>query len=394
MNNRAILFGALTIGVIIIVALAVWVVSFFSNGTEEPGQEQDLFSSLFPFGFGGGAGTNIPRDGSREEGGETGEVPRLRVISGNPTSGARITASGSVRYAERETGHIYEAALDSYETERISNATMPGAQRATWVDDYTLVFQYLSAGNDLESYLVTLSTTTPEEPAAASYLGSFSSVLPGQSGGMIAVTKGILGTNVERVDREGTASAVLFASPLRSWAMLTGGSGIFLATSPSSAEGFLYSVGNNQRLDKIAGRVPGLMAIPSPNGTWIAYSSYGGEPALIAYDTATGARYSAFITTWAKKCAWFPNEPLLFCGVPNTFEGATIEGWLMGVHSFSDSAWIIDPVSGIATVVSNLEDDAGRAIDMIEPQVSQDGRYAIFINKNDLSLWSLRLSEK
>jgi hypothetical protein len=63
----------------------------------------------------------------------------------------------------------------------------------------------------------------------------------------------------------------------------------------------------------------------------------------------------------------------------------------MGLRSFTDDVWIIDPIKETATFVRSLEGEAGRPIDIIDPQVSPDGRYFLFKNKNDLSLWSLDL---
>jgi hypothetical protein len=59
--------------------------------------------------------------------------------------------------------------------------------------------------------------------------------------------------------------------------------------------------------------------------------------------------------------------------------------------SFSDDIWVIDLAMGSANVIATPVETAGEEIDFINPMLSPDEHYLIFMNKKDSSLWSLRL---
>jgi hypothetical protein len=68
------------------------------------------------------------------------------------------------------------------------------------------------------------------------------------------------------------------------------------------------------------------------------------------------------------------------------------DDWLLGRISFSDSVWIIRPIENTAHSLGYLQEIANTPIDVLNPTISVDGNFALFINKNDLSVWSLDLN--
>jgi hypothetical protein len=116
---------------------------------------------------------------------------------------------------------------------------------------------------------------------------------------------------------------------------------------------------------------------------------------MTVVDTKTGKTFDAPLKAVAWKCAWVPNrEPFMFCAVPtNVVSGAYPDDWLMGNVSFSDEAWIVNPVGNASFFIGALTDQNGSGIDAENVSVDPSGTYALFMNKKDLSLWSLRIGE-
>jgi len=177
---------------------------------------------------------------------------------------------------------------------------------------------------------------------------------------------------------------------------LIAGGHTFLETAPTSAAiGYLYELKNGS-LSKVVGGLTGLVATVSPSGEYVAYSGdAAGGFALFILDTRTGATLSTPLSALALKCAWIPNhEPLLFCAIPaNPPEGAYPDDWLLGNVSFSDSAWILNPQQSTSYSVGALTDSSGAGLDAENISVDPSGTYALFMNKKDLSLWSLWIGD-
>lgn len=396
-NRGALIFGGVAIAAILVVAVGVWVVSLF--GTPAPGTKtnsaSNFFSALFPFG------NNLPRpsttgENGNADNGQTGPAPALREISHAPTGGAHFQSSGAVRYIEKETGHVYETMPGLLAVTRISNTTIPGIQNAVWLGDSAFVLQYLDENKQIKNYLANLASSTPDQAIVGSFLSNFTDVFPSaDEKHLIEGVRSANGITVLASDTAEKTKKTLFTSPLRSWTVLPAGSALFIESAPSEGTGFLYKVNVDRSLSKIAGDALGLMAVPNKDGTWIAYSVISPTGvSLFIFDTVKKTTTVSPIGTLAEKCAWLPEDsPRLFCGVPSSVSGISPDLWFMGMQSYSDSAWIIDPQRGTARIVRDLEKDAGRPIDIIKPSVSPDGMYAMFTNKNDLSLWSLSLTK-
>ena len=104
--------------------------------------------------FGGGdtqteSGPNTDNQSSVEN---KEEMPILRQISDKPVAGGIAFNNGSatvIRYVERGTGHIVETTSDSFESTKISNATVPKVPQAIWSPaGQTVVMRYLKDGAD------------------------------------------------------------------------------------------------------------------------------------------------------------------------------------------------------------------------------------------------------
>lgn len=392
-SRGALIFGSIVLAIAVVVGGLVWFSSLFTaptGGGASPAQ--DFFSALFPFGT-----TTRPTNGQGGAGGasgETGPVPDLRKVSAGPIGGFHFMSDGTLLYGERDTGHIYRTTTDSLVETRLTNTTIPGIHGFVWLTDDSVALEYADTGGAVRDYFAAISTTTPDQALVGHFLPPASGVLPGvDAKSYVSYAKSGSGITVSSAHFDGTASATLFNSPLKSWTPLPTAGGLYMETAPSSVPGFLYKVGANGALSKIFGNVTGLMTTPDSSGRYIAYSySQNGALRLAVLDTKANSFYGSPVSTFAEKCAWsIVGSPFLFCGVPAEGSSYSIEQWYAGLAASSDDAVLIDPLAGTATVVKQLAPNANQPIDMYQPAVSPDGSYAAFLNKTDLSLWLLKL---
>lgn len=396
-DNRALIFGGILVAVVLVVGAGVWAINFFGaqSGTNGERTPVDFFAALFPFGQNTGDRNN--QSGS-ENGAITpgGAAPSLREISHVPVGGAHFKSDGIVRYVESETGHIFETAPKSLSVTRISNTTIPRIQNAVWFGDRSFILQYLDESNEIKNYLASLASSTPDQALIGDFVtGTTGAFSVGNDEMFYESLRSDSGLVVYQVDTKKKTREAVFISPIRSWGFLPTTGGLFVESAPSSGIGYLYQLQADQSLKKIVGNISGLMAVPNATGTYVAFSTTNAAgTSLYVINTETSIVSRSPVSTLAEKCAWVPGKAvLLFCGVPAKIAGVSVESWLMGTQSLSDDAWLIDPIRGSAQILRSLEKETGRAIDIENPQVSPDGAYALFMNKNDLSLWSLSLSE-
>jgi hypothetical protein len=374
-------------------------VSNVSTGTSG----NNLFSALFPFG---NSGSNTTGGSSAASStpvtGTEGPVPILREVSPGPVaggwfvSGATATSAPSIRYMLRENGSVTETPADSLATTRLSNTTVPGVEELYAVASSTVLIRYLNTNETLQNALGTLHTSAAEQALMLSSLPPFNRVAVGSDGSMVTVTEENGGSVVERTKLDGSGAKTLLASPIASWVPLAGGTNTFVETAPSAAAvGYVYEIVSGT-LQKIAGGLPGLTASVSPSGRYVAVSGNGANGfTFFVFDTKTGAILPVPVHATTLKCAWIPPyEPLLFCAVPATVSSAPFpDAWLLGGSTTADQAWVVDPTKNTAYVVGALADQNSNAIDAENVSVGPTGSYALFMNKNDLSLWSLNIAD-
>ena len=63
------------------------------------------------------------------------------------------------------------------------------------------------------------------------------------------------------------------------------------------------------------------------------------------------------------------------------------DNWYKGLISFSDKLYKIDLEKSLAAQLVSPEQETGRELDVIDMNISQEGKVLYFINKNDNTLW-------
>jgi hypothetical protein len=259
-----------------------------------------------------------------------------------------------------------------------------------------VILRTITENDIVRNVLGIIQATTSDQTLVTRTLPAFNRASLSSNGeNALLVTETPSGSRIELMSfGSSVTTSLLLNSPLSSWAPLIGGNGVFLQTAASGeAEGFLYEL-EGQTLSKTVGGDVGLTAKVSPSGRYVLYGSLAVEaPYISVLDRTTGRSYDIPAITTSDKCSWFPErEPFLFCGVPTYIPDGVPDTWYMGRASFEDDVWIIDPLRGIATLVAELADVVGESVDVIHPEVKENGSHALFTNKNDSSLWVVELS--
>lgn len=313
----------------------------------------------------------------------------LRKISTSPVAGAVIFSRDGaeyVRYVERGTGHIFEVALATGATTRITGTTIPRTTRAFW--------------SPLGSRVVLVTETATDETRI------FAGAIERADGGEGALTTIELDPHARNVAFAQTGESVFYTIPtvggsagyehnlktnirtvrfnsiLRDIVVVWEPS-IIAYTAPTAYQrGYAYEGSGFSRLP---GGVNGLMVVPTAHYRILSYAE--NNTLVSRADTLNGTALA--IPVFPEKCAADPTrDTVLYCGAPLALaSNAYPDVWYQGAVSFDDSVWQVDVATGSATLVSVPSKDAGEAIDAIDMQASRAGNMLIFINKKDGALW-------
>lgn len=400
--TRTLIYGI--IALIIVIVLAG--IAFFFTDPNRNGFDQEnignggFFGQLFPFGPGGDEGGTPLFEGTGSEDGVAPLVPRLRQVSVNPVAGGYLFERDDVtmiRFIDRASGNVYETEAENTTVKRITNTTVPGIQEVLWANENEFIIRYLN-GEAIETFFVALdSDVAGEQSLDGNFIQSFDRGSIDKNGEtLFAVFENENGSDLVISNSNGKDARVVLSSPIRSWVPLQSNNSLFVQTAPASGiNGSLYQI-INSTLIKIIDDIPGLVTTVSPGGQYVLANSGEVSNIILAIiDTEDGSLLTSPIDTVVEKCAFDSESPLaIYCGAPDILPQAIYpDDWYLGNVSFEDSIWLIKPEEGVAEFIA-AGSDVNEVFDVWQPMVSPDGGYFLFINKNDLSLWSIRLSEE
>ncbi len=376
--------------------------------------------------FGSGDNTNRPLPSNNNGlGGDTANndgqsfdefgssATNLFRISNTPIAGAVIFKRGIdtiTRYVDRATGHIYDANLATLAKTKVTNQTLPKVYEAYFKSDGdTVLIRSLKEDSDVvENLVLSLappkSTSTPSTSSGqADPLYSISSTP--LRGNITAIAVGSGNTlfyslqdtsSIMSSTFTGTGAKILLNSPFTNWRLAAAGNSLVVYTKASiNASGFAYTLNtSNGAFVKILGPLNGLIAVPNTVGNQVLYSYVENDKTrLFAKNLTNNTLTEILPTTFAEKCVWSTKQAgILFCGAPIDELGTEEpDSWYRGATHFSDRIWLFDTNNDTAQALMEPKIKLGVDIDLIEPKLSPDEDYLVFINKIDLSLWALRL---
>ncbi len=314
---------------------------------------------------------------------------RLRQLTTRPTAGAIITDS-TVRFVERGTGHIYEIDLRSGGEEKIiSGTTQTRTLRAIFAQDGNTVALTSEEGGKLITKLRTYANgwnEVAELPERAEEIG-FS--VDGKNLHFFVSNINSSGGAAYAYSLEKGEAKEIFRLPM-SDIRIQWGTTTYIHTIPSHKSiGYVYRVGKNGGLEYVTAGGAGLMAIHHASGTLVSTLENG---EIVTRDTVTGE--VPLLTLFTEKCTvnqmW---QYLLICASPATLPETNVypDDWYKGLVGFTDLVFSVKSASSTVTVLSNLERESGRPIDVSAIGTDSTGLLVYLINKYDNALWLLDL---
>lgn len=305
----------------------------------------------------------------------------------------------TIRFIERGTGYVYETTARGADQQKVSGTSIIRTVDALFANKGdTTVIRYIKTDNTtVVTFIAKLFAPTENETigqlrgdflqdnnidATVSPDGkAFAFIFPINTGS-IGMTMNIDGTNKKQI----------FESSLSEWLLDWNNDGIFVTTKAAAGvPGFLYKIVDTKTMRKVLGNIPGLTTKMSPNGKYVLYSTSDGATLTLGLHNLTdGSNDNLGLSTLPEKCVWSPQSVLIYCAVPNTLPKAAYpDSWYQGITHFDDSIWKIDATTGITTQISTGE---GNDLDATKLLLDPDGKYLVFVNKTDGSLWSLDLA--
>ncbi len=350
-------------------------------------------------------------------------LPKLRLLSNAPIGGMfastkKIKKSNQasttieenlVRYIDRGTGHVYEANDINASINQISNTTLPKIYESYWNKNLnTIIVRYLKDNSDsitnfyTEIRPVASSTATSSTPfeIKGKYLSDqIKEIAVSPEGDKIFTWNIENDGGVGYISNFDEKSKVKIAEiPINQvnidWpekntvTVTTKGSG--------SASGFSYSIDTKSaEMKKIIGGIRGLSVKMSNDGKEVIYSSGNKSVGTYILNLKDNSSSETLFKTLVDKCVWSKirkNE--VYCAVPTEIpDGFYPDDWYKGNISFVDQIWHLDVTTGEVHLLANLLNLSNTLIDATNLTLDPKENFLYFINKRDLSLWSLDLNQ-
>ncbi len=421
--KRSTLIG-LSASLIAIIILCIAIIIGVSQNNTNTQSKEGVFS-LFDFfsnneeGIGGFLDTFVNGD---EEGSsnnsssqqEHADSALLRQIFPEPVSGttfityARINEETgytidvpAVRVIERATGNVFDIPLDTFEPVRITNTTIPGIYDSFWNNDGTITFTRSAYNLFIKGTGVEImpgdGSTESIGSAQATY--SYESILdtdtnPSQDM-LYILEKEESGSRGIITSFDGTDTREVFTSPLSEWLVdWAEDEYVYLTTKPSgTVPGYLYYTSiQDGALHQLLSNRNGLTTKVNNRGDAILFSE-SSDATLYLSVLSEGEETLLPFDTLPEKCVWDANGTGLYCGVPFSLPRVTYpDDWYKGNISFNDALWYVDIETFNATFLISPEKYNAK-IDIIQPILSPDEHYLLFLNKKDMTPWLLNITD-
>lgn len=417
-------------GILVLIAIIVFLILRFGKDSTAAKQ----IGKVLPFGE---VSENIPGTNIVEGTGEeinpnenasrAQNKPVFLQLAKGPVAGATtVTHDGKtyVRYVLRENGFIYEVDPETGVSKQLTNTTIPRIYEALFGNEgNTVILRYLMRDQltrldviktylaHLELPLESASTTDMVGALRGDYLpGNISSLSISPDGKnlfyLLPIAEGISGTTVSLSSTPSPKE--VFRNSFSEWLPQLLNDGTILLTTKASANvpGYTYLYDpKNKTLARVIREKIGLTTQGNQSGTLIAYSeNLAGNSIFSLYNKkGFSEEEGGFLehetlvplTTLPEKCAWGTVHHLLYCG---SFSRAGYTGipdaWYQGLITFKDTFWAINTDTTEITLLANPQDTLKKDFDVTMPFVDNKETFLFFTDKNDSSLWSMRIEEK
>lgn len=378
------------------------------------------FKNFFPFGNSEEATGEIVSDPNQNTGSSTEEelipiannekAPKLRKVSNSPVAGMAVFDVGTttyVRYIEKATGNVYEAKGDSLNIKRLTNTTIPKITRAFWLPKGEgVLVQTVDESDLIETSFISLkaikATSTenlvPYDTVISKLPTGIEEISISPDGKKIIyyIKTGISDWYTSNPD--GTGKKNVYQNSIQNWVPEWYSTNSILLTTKASAaaSSYIYSLNiSNNQFSKILGNIAGASAKISPNGKNILVSVAGDRPVLKNFTIASSSNMSIGSYTLSEKCAWDVSDMnFVVCGMPKSVPISQYpDNWYKGLISTADTIQRINVNDNFVYTIAEPIKEAGEEVDVKEIKISPKGNYATFINRQDSSLWLLKIKD-
>ncbi len=395
------------LAVLVVVALAggayFWYQIAGKNTTAAPGGSADFFSSLFPFGNTPNTSHTNGANGTENQQ-ENAIAPRLRQVSAAPVSGFGVIERNGdtiIQYMDRATGNIYETYASTTAVSRISITTVPRIEEALWLGDKHVIMRYLDQDGTIVTFSANVSSSTdathPGELSGTFLPANITTLTARPDGKQIFyMTKDASGAHGFTANIDGSKVVTVFESPFSSWQAQWAATSTIILTTNASAEapGVTYALSPTGALTRLIGPFAGLTAKANDTGATVFFSR-SQDTSFVSgfYSLKQGFVAASAIPSLTEKCTWgSQSTTTMYCGAESAPTASTYpDNWYQGITSFNDDIWALDATGKPAQLLEISSNSIPGGLDLIHPKTDAHTQYLVFMNKNDLSLWSLQL---
>lgn len=351
-------------------------------------------------GDGSGGGQHV--EGSTPSGGTIAVSPeegkKLVQLSKDPVIGHTVREKdNAVLFFKRGVGHLFQTDFDGKNGEtRLSNLTITDVVSVRWSPSRSYAFLTALDGDSVKNYWLHITSTSTIESGIfqnAIVSAEFSPVEE-RLASLIRVNETY---SLYTSNPDGTKAKTILSTKVQdfevSWitkdliALKTRAS----AFIPSLLE--LVSTLNSDQ-NVLSSDQRGFDILWSPDGS--EYLSTGvnesGHPFLFTKNRTTLDKTILSSLTLPEKCVYSKKtRGIIYCALPADQNGIRSmnlpDDWWQGKVQFQDQIWKFDLTKeGTAELVFE-----GGGFDIINPLLSPNENYLLFVNKRDSALWSYRL---
>lgn len=385
MNRKKIIIIVSAIAATIILGI---ILAYFLYFRGVPAEERGTIGKLFPVVEEKEQPPVESVTGKEQE--EKGIKRKLVQLTTVAVSGLKAVPNGRARYIEKATGHVYEINGDGEERVRISNTTIPKIFDVFWSADGDKAILSIFDNENIKYFSAVFTGTStqgiflPSDINVGGYAPQKDRFLYGAA-------------NNERyslisANPDNTKQTKIYSTPFGDFSISWSAENtISLLTRPSgTTKGYLYKINPQTGIfSKVIGNLEGLEALWSPSGEKILISQTGGREIISRFISVQGKETGLGPKTLASKCAWAATttSSAIYCGVPAYFPaGIYPDDWYKGKVSFSDRLLKIN--IAVPEIKENLTE---QTFDIEKITADPKGYYLYFIDKNDETLWGLKL---
>lgn len=422
--NRKTLLALLGFFLLAFIIFGIWFFFFSRTSSNTNPDSANQTQNFFPVTTTFNPETN---DTNSEDSQQNNEqfIPRLRQLSNVPTAGMVSFERGVdlidpiletedatntpekiietvFRYVDRAKGNIYETTERTLEQTRLSNTTIPKVNEAYFnTTGDKVIFRYLADdGETIETFLGSLQineSASSSNPTLGEIVGSYLeaniSNLATLGNQITYLLQNLSGSEVITRTFDDATTRTIYSNPLSNFIIERSSADILTLTTKADSRvfGYLLFVNTSSGIPfTTIGELNGLTTTTSPDGKYILYTqSRGGSITTNVFETESGGINFFNYETLVEKCVWSKKEStVVYCAIPKSIPVAQYpQDWYQGKVSLSDDLWRID--LDLFSFEKILDpSDSGKSFDVIKPTLTENDEYLMFINKNDLTLWS------